>query len=100
MMDQMISIPIREFIVGTKLPMDVFIRLGDARFVLLVKAGEILQIERAYNYEQKHVEQLYVRREDYQKYMKQNLAIAGIVLTADEIQNKKKLEILGTALNS
>lgn len=96
----MISIPIKEFIAGTKLPVDVFIRLGEAKFVMLVKAGEILQMERASSYEQKNVEQLYVRKEDYQKYMKQNLAIAGVVLTRDEISSKKKMDILGMALNS
>lgn len=100
MMDNMVAIPIREFISGTRLPIDVFIRLSDMKFVLLVRAGDIFQVDRAVNYEQKQVEQLYVRKDDYAKYLKQSLAIAGIVVSREDIENRKKLEILSTTLSS
>jgi putative nucleotidyltransferase with HDIG domain len=83
-----------------KLPVDVFIRLGGAgKFVLLVKAGDLLHIDRASGYEQKKVEELYVRKEDYSRYLKQNLTIAGIVITRDEMSSRKKVEVLGTTMN-
>ncbi len=96
----MIGIPIREFISGSKLPIDVFIRLGDSKYVLLVRAGDVLQVNRAVNYENKQVDQLFVRKEDYPKYLKQNFAIAGIVISREEIESKKKLDIVAATLSS
>jgi len=99
-MDHMIAIPIQDFIAGTKIPVDVFIRIGKSKYVLLVKAGEELQVERATQYEQKSVDELFVRKEDYNKYLKQSLNIAGIVVAREEIENKKKIAIVGTSINS
>ncbi len=99
-MEQMIAIPIQEFIAGTKLPVDIYIRLGDAKYVLLVKSGDALNIDRASGYEQKKVDFLFVRKEDYSRYLQVSLTVAGIVLTRDEIASKKKIDIIGTTLSA
>lgn len=98
-MDQMVSIPLNEFISGTKIPVDVYIKLGETKYVMLVRAGETIQMDRLVNYESKQVDNLYIRKDDYAKYLQKNMAIAGIVMSHKEFANKRKVEILGATMN-
>jgi len=98
--EQMVAVPIQEFISGSKLPVDVFVKLSETKFVLLVRAGDPVQLSRLTEYANKQVEHLYIRKEEYSKYTKQNMAIAGIALTKSELEQKKKLNLVSAAMSS
>ncbi len=93
------AVPLNDFISGTKIPVDVYIRLGQTKFVLLVKAGEIMMMDRLATYESKQVENLFIKKEDYGKYLQKNMAIAGIAISRGEFENKRKIEILGATMS-
>lgn len=57
----MIPIPISELIAGIKIPVDIFVRLGDAKFVLLARANTVTQKDQLRTYEGKEVEYLWVK---------------------------------------
>src|SRR5690606_21593287 len=95
--DHLIPIPIQEFINGASTPVNLYIRLGADKFVLVAKAGSKTDRDRLQMYENKTVEYLWVRREDYPKLAKNNLAIAGIIVGQHNLDGKQKTQVLTQA---
>lgn len=87
---EMIAIPVKEFISATKLQTDIFVRLISGRFVQIAHAGDSVPLERLTVYETKKVENLYIRKEDYSKYIDKNLSIAGIIVNRNTLDSAKK----------
>ena len=87
---EMIAIPVKEFISATKLPADIYVRLPAGRFVQIARAGEAVEMDRLLTYESKKVEFLYVRKEDYSKYVDKNITIAGILVNRKELGEGKR----------
>ncbi len=75
----MIPIPIAEFIMGSKIPVDLYIRLSDEKFVCIAKAGAQTDKEQLKSYNNKEVTYLWVHRDEYQKVAQQSISIAGIL---------------------
>ncbi|HEX4923966.1 MAG TPA: HD domain-containing phosphohydrolase [Bdellovibrionales bacterium] len=96
----MVAIPIAEFLSAAKLPVDIFIKLSESKFVHLAKAGEAVQIERLSRYENKNIEFLFIRKDDYGTYVEQNLTIAGILLNKKELAQGQRTSVLGQATRS
>ncbi|MGE3974709.1 MAG: HD-GYP domain-containing protein [Bdellovibrionales bacterium] len=96
--EEMVAVPIKEFISGSKIPVDTYIRLGNTKYVLLARAGETIQMDRLTTYESKQVDHLYIRKAEYSKYLEKNMTIAGIVLSRPEFDNRRKVEVLGTTM--
>lgn len=95
--DSMVAIPITEFLSAAKLPVDIYIRLSQTKFVQLAKAGDEVQIDRLSRYENKKIDFLYITKSDYGTYVEQNLTIAGILLNKKELAHKQRTGILGQA---
>jgi len=93
----MVAIPISEFLSANRLPVDIFIRLSQSKFVQLAKAGEEVQLERLGHYENKHIDFLYIRKLDYGIYVEQNLTIAGILLNKKELMRDQRTTVLSQA---
>jgi len=96
----MIAIPIREFISGSVIPVDLFIRLTDEKFILIAKEDSKTQLDQLLSYEHRDIQYLYVRREDYNRYVGKNLVIAGVAVTHLELEQSKKAEFLAKAAAS
>ncbi|MCB0342589.1 MAG: HD domain-containing protein [Bdellovibrionales bacterium] len=96
----MIPIPISELIAGIKIPVDIFVRLGDAKFVLLARANTVTQKDQLRTYEGKEVEYLWVKKSEYGRLTRKTIAIAGVVLNNDNLNVGQKSLVLTAAAQS
>lgn len=85
---------IDDFISGERIEYDIFIRLSDEKFVKIVHKGEALPLDRVKGYKSKGVNHLYLRKEDFRRYVGVNLAIAPAVAQSPKISPEKKLSFL------
>lgn len=93
----MIPIPIGEFITGVKVPVDVYVRLSDQKFVLVAKIGSRTHRDQLMNYKNKTVDYLWVRKDQYHSIAKQNISIAGVLVTSEKISPRQKTHALSAA---
>ncbi len=96
----MVPIPLKEFVAGSVIPVDLYIRLSDDKYVLIAKEDSKTQMDQLQAYENKRVEYLFVRREDYNRYVGSNLVIAGVVVNRNEIAAERKADFLARAGSS
>ncbi len=97
---QMIPVPITDFIGGTVVPVNLYVRLSDSKFVLVSNAGQKPNKDQFKTYENKTVEYRWVKREEYSKLIANNLSIAGVVVTASNLNVHQKTTILSQAAGS
>lgn len=94
---EMIPIAISEFIEGISLPVDIYIRLSDTKFVQIAKAGTKPSKSQLGSYQEKAVEYFWVMRTDYAQIAKQNVTIAGLVVNKSHIRLENKTGMLSAA---
>lgn len=87
-----------EFIPGTQTPVDIFLKLSEQNYVMILKEGAKVNFENLHFPEK--AEWLYVRKSEYHKCVGQALTVAGIVLESDRISEDKKTEFLSKAIDS
>lgn len=96
--DDYVALSREEFIEGTEAPVDVFLKLSESNYLMILKEGANV------HFDQMHfsakAEWLYVRREDYHKFVGRNLMVAGIVLDSDKVGPEKKSLYLSRAADS
>lgn len=97
---EMVPIPLKEFVSGSVIPVDLFIRLSDDKYVLIAKEDSKTQMDQLQAYEHKQVEYLFVRRGDYNRYVGSNLVIAGVIISRAEIAAERKADFLARAGSS
>ncbi len=100
MAEEMIPISINEFMAGTKIPVDVFVRLSEDRYVCLARQGQVTQKDQLAKYKDREVSYLWVRKSEYGKVTLQTVAIAGVVVTKDNINFKTKSNLVSAAAKS
>lgn len=93
-LDNMVAVPLESFFQGLKADVDVYIRLADEKFVLLIRSNESFDHEQLKRYQIKNLTHLHIRKEDYSVFIKRQIIIAGIVVDHEQISNKKKTEVL------
>lgn len=96
---QMIPIPISEFISGATVAVDLYVKLSEAKFVQIAKAGQKTQKNQLRTYENKEVHYLWVRKQDYSKLVKSNLVIAGVVVQHQALDARQKTFVLTNVAN-
>ena len=94
---EMLPIPIADFITALAMPVDIFVRLGDDKFVLVCKAGTKTSIEQLSSYHSKDVHYVWVRKSDYYKISNQSITIAGLAVRRGDIEAKHKTRVLSAA---
>ncbi|MEN0059060.1 MAG: HD domain-containing phosphohydrolase [Bdellovibrio sp.] len=87
-----------EFVPGTPVPVDIFLRLSDNHYVLILKEGSNACFDEMHFSEKS--QWIYVRKEDYHKCVGQALTVAGIVLDSDKFSEEKKTAFLSKAADS
>ncbi len=92
--DEMVSVPIESFFSGIPTSVDVYIALSETKFVLLFKAGHVVDFDQLKNYKTHQVGILHIRKDDYPKLVQKQIAIAGVILNKSEISNPIKTSIL------
>lgn len=96
--EEYVAVSRDEFIEGAKAPVDLFLKLSDAKFVLVLKEGAEVHFDQMHFSEK--AEWLYVRRSDYHKCVGQSLAVAGILLDSHKINDETKTSYLSKATDS
>lgn len=93
-------IPIYEFAHGRDIPVDLYIRLGGEKFVMVGKAGQHSNVDQFKNYQDKEVHYLWVRKKEYYKLAHQSIALAGVALSKKDIDDSKKTTLITHAAHS
>jgi putative nucleotidyltransferase with HDIG domain len=94
---EMVPVPIKEMIGGVKVPVDLHVRLSDDKYVIVAKAGTYTQVEQFLSFENKKVDTLYVRKEDYRRYVGQNVHVATTVIAQTSLAPQAKSSLLSQA---
>lgn len=93
----MIPIPLADFVMGNKVPVDLYIRLGEDKFVLIAKAGSAGNKDRLMSFNDREVQYVWVLKEEYSRIAQQSVALAGIVVTKKDLDFKQKTNVMASA---
>jgi putative nucleotidyltransferase with HDIG domain len=95
-----VPIALQEFVNGVAIPVDLFIRLGDEKFVQVAKAGALSNVDQFKNYQNKEVVYLWVRKKDYYKIAHQSISLAGIALSKRDLNDRARTSLVTHAARS
>ncbi|MNK07461.1 HD domain protein [compost metagenome] len=96
--DDLMVVTRSEFIPGTNAQVDVFLKLSERNFVMILKEGTKVNFDEMHFPEK--AEWLYVRKADYHKCVGRALTVAGIILENDNISIEKKTVVLSKAADA
>jgi putative nucleotidyltransferase with HDIG domain len=91
---EFVPIPINEFVKGVMIPVDLYVRLSEQKFVLVGKAGSHSNVDQFQNYQNKEVKYLWVQRKEYYKLAHQSVTLAGIALSKADLNDTQKTSIV------
>lgn len=86
------QIHVDEFVSATHLVSDVYLKLGE-RYIKAAHEGEAVPVDRIKKYQSNQVDYLFVRQEDFKKYLDFSLKISGLVAKNSVIPNESKLKL-------
>lgn len=84
------KVPIEDFVMGKKIPFNIFIRTSLEKFIRIAYTGENIELKRIREYKNKGIEYLYLKKEDYAQLVDFNLTLAKTVSQSDNISFEKK----------
>lgn len=93
----MIPIPISEFIMGAKVPVNLYVRLSDDKFVLIAKIGSTTNKDQLKQYNNKEIQYLWVLRHEYSKVATQSISLAGLLVAKKDLDFRSKTTVLTSA---
>jgi len=93
-LEEMIPVPITDFVVGDTMPVNVYVRLGDTKFVQVAKPGDKADPERLSSYKDKSAQYLWVKKHQYGELLKTGLQIAGFLIQSDSLSGPQKTTLL------
>ncbi len=93
----MVPIPITDFITALAMPVDIYVRLSDEKFVILCKAGTKTSKEQLASYQERDVHYVWVRKTDYYRMSGQSIGIAGLAVKRSDISLEQKTRVLSVA---
>ncbi len=88
------KIGIEEFVSGSQIEFDVYIKLSEEKYVKIAHKGEALPRERILHYKEKNVKYLYVSKDAFSYLVGFNLGIAGIIDGDKNVSHEKKMNFL------
>lgn len=94
MESQYAKVRIDDFISGKQIKFDIFVRLSGEKFVKIAMSGEDISVERIRMYKTKGLHFLYLRKEDFEKYLEMNLVIAKAVTSNASVPKEKSIRFL------
>jgi putative nucleotidyltransferase with HDIG domain len=93
----MIPVSISDFIMGDTMPVNVYVRIGQDKFVLVARPGDKTDTARLSTYKNKAVDYLWVKKTQYGELVKTGLQIAGIIIQKDILTGGQKTKLLTQA---
>lgn len=88
-----VEVSIEEFLSGRKIDYDIFIRLSENKYVKLANRGEDLTPDRLERYKEHKLKALYLRREDFLKYVGISVKAAAVGVQAAQTEAQKLDEL-------
>lgn len=85
-----LPIPILDFAKGILILVDLYVRIGSEKFVLVAKASTQSNVDQFKNYQDKEVEYLWVRKKEYYKIAHQSISLAGVALSRKDLDDRQK----------
>ncbi len=79
-----------DFVMGSQIPFNVFIRIGTDKYVKIAYKGENIPPEKIKMYMQRNVRYLYIRLEDYTSLVGMNLKLAKSLSSNRKISSETK----------
>lgn len=90
----MAPIPIDELISGANVPVNLYVRIGDNKFILIAKAGTKTDKRQLDNYQDKALEYLWCRKDQYGALVTSTLIIAGMIVKKNSFDLQVKSNVL------
>lgn len=96
--DDYVAVSRESFVPGTPVPVDIYIRLSEKKFVLILKEGDKVQFQNMHFHDK--TEYLFVRRPDFRKCVGHSLTVAGVVLDSERFSTETKTVYVSKAVDS
>lgn len=88
------KIPIGDFISSSNLKLDVYIKLSEGKYLRIAKEGYELAGQRIAQYKAKGAEHLYIRQDEFNRYVGLNVNLARAVGKSNKVIPEKKVQAL------
>ncbi|MGZ3692855.1 MAG: HD domain-containing phosphohydrolase [Bdellovibrionota bacterium] len=85
---------IDDFITGRQVKFDIFVRLSSEKYILIAHQGEDISPDRILIYKTKGIKYLYLKKDDFHKYLELNLTLSIAVRGNQNIDQAKKASLL------
>ncbi len=92
--DEYCKVSVEDFISGTEIPFSIYLRLPNKKYIKIGYKGEDISLDRVKSYKMKDVNYLYLRKEDFSKYVGLTLKIAKALVNTKQISREKKSHFL------
>jgi len=87
-------IAVVDFISGKVLSYNIYVQLGENRYVKVAHNGEDLDMERVRSFQQRGIHYLFLRKADFREYLQKSMAMSKRVSAATTIDIEKRLRFL------
>ncbi len=77
---------------------DVFLRRARDNYILVAREGQRANLDQLHVVENDSIEYLYVRKSDYKNCVAQNVMIAGLLITKEDVSRKQKTHFVSRAV--
>lgn len=98
---QLQPIPIEQFLSREIVSVDTFIRLGSGKFILIAKGGQSTASTNLEKYKDRNLEALYVRVEDYHRFLQAQAENAKTIITSpSKLKQSSRAAVLQDAMQA
>lgn len=88
------KIPIESFVIGNKIPFNIFIKLGKTKIIKVANQGESISIDRIKSYKSKDVHFLYMKKCEFQKFIGFNVDLSNKISKNPKMSYDKKKKFI------
>lgn len=93
---EMMAISTNQLMVGSTSPTDIFLKMPSGKLLLIIKAGAKLNLSELHATASNQVQQLYVKKDEFNKLLGLNLQIAGMAVSRSELSESQKIKVLAS----
>lgn len=91
------GVPVNDFLSKKKIDYPVFVKMKDGRFLKVAHTGDDLEADRLDGFRKSGIEVLWLKREDFTKYVELSKKVAAAASLSPAISADKKVELIRRA---
>lgn len=92
--DDFSGLRVDEFVSGKEISFDLYIRMSEKKYIKVASGGESLDLARIGHYKEKGVTHLYLKKDDFRRYLGFTTGLAKKVVESKQIEGPRKLRFL------